>query len=312
MDRSLVVETWNLGGARRDAAAVEDGLAALLARLRRQTLPLTALRDVVVTHDGLGAPARARLDEVAGRGVTWVEVEPGAGYYEHKNRGFDATRGEVVAFVDADCAPAPAWLERLTAPIAGGEARVVAGATVYPRGPAALAGTALDFPVFPSPLAPGAVRGFFANNVAFARATFAARRFPPAPGMFKGPCQLLALALQADGVVVLRAPGARVEHAWPGGLREHLAMRLRRGADARAFAPHLALAYAPRLAPLVELAGPLPGLALLAARACHAGGRLAAARPTPRAALAGAAVITAATAVDAVGVVAARLVRAAG
>lgn len=314
MTRSLVIETWNLGSA---SGAAERGLAALLPGLTRQT---SALDEVIVTHEGLDSCARARLEALAGRAITWVEVPPGAGYYEHKNLGFDATRADVVAFLDADCAPVAGWFGRLTAPIVEGRARVVAGATHYRadattarRGARAalvsLVGTALDFPVFPSPLAPGAVRGFFANNVAFAREVFAARRFPAAPDLFKGPCQLLALSLQADGVVVLGALGARVEHAWPDRARGQLAMRLRRGADTRAMAPHLARAYAPGLVPLVARAGPLPGLALLGARACHAGSRLTATRPRLPALATGVAAIAAATAVDAVGVVAARAVR---
>ncbi|MBX3466891.1 MAG: glycosyltransferase [Planctomycetes bacterium] len=302
MDVSVIVETWNLGG---DPRAVEAGLAALLDLLRAQTLRAD---DVVVTHAALDAPARARLEEALGRAVTWVALPAGSDYHRHKNAGFDAARGRVAAFLDGDCAPVACWLERLTAPILGGEARVAAGATAYRRGPAALGATAVDFPVFPSPLGPGAVRGFFANNVAFARETFAARRFPELPGMFHGQCQLLALALQADRVLVRRVPGARVEHAWPEGARDYLAVRLLRGADTRAFAPHLLRAYAPRWAP-----GCRPRRARCPPwrprRARHAGARLLAARPRPVELAAGAAAIAAATALDAVGAVAAGPVR---
>ena len=76
--------------------------------------------------------------------------------------------------------------------------------------------------------------------------------FPATPGMTKGACQLLALRLRGGGVRLWRAPAAQVHHAMPHG-HAWLAMRLRRGADARAIAPTLAAAY-------------LPGLGAVAAR----------------------------------------------
>ncbi len=265
---------------------MESGLAELLTRLGRQSFPLERLAELVVTHDGLPAEAIARLAVRAGRRLTPVELPPGSGYYEHKNRGFEATTGEVVAFTDGDCAPCPGWLEALTDPIVRGEARVVAGSTRYPSGPAALAATAMDFPIVVNRDAPVSLRHFFANNVAFAREVFAARRgYPEAPRMFHGQCQMLALALQRDGTIIRFAPGASIEHAWPEGAREKLKTRLLKGADARSLVPHLARAYAPRLGRPIAHLGPLPALALLGARAVRAGGgggALARARPPPR------------------------------
>ncbi len=308
MKRSLVVETWNLGSCLRDPARVETELAALLARLGEQSLPLSALSELVVVHDGLGEAARCRLQEVANRAIVWVLVPFGTHYYEQKNLGFDATTAEVVAFTDGDCAPCPEWLERLTAPIAEGEARVIAGPTHYTRGRASLAGTAIDFPVIES--APGAktVRNFFANNVAFARDVFAAHRYPEVAGLFKGSCQVLALALQREGIPIHFAADAVLEHAWPEGLRELVAMRLLRGADTAAMTPRFAEHYAPRLAPRLKRLGKLPALALLGARAVRASAQLVRSRPGARTLAVGAGVIAAATVVDTVGALAERSV----
>jgi hypothetical protein len=297
MKISLVIETWNLG------TRIEPALTALVDRLRAQSV---APAELVVTHADLPAEARARVDRIAGRAITWVRPGRTADYYAHKNAGFDATTGEIVAFIDGDCTPGPRWLERLVAPIRAGEAKVAAGRTRYPAGPAAIAGTAVDFPLFPSPLARGAVRNFFANNVAFARDVFAARRYPELPEMFHGQCQVLALRLQAEGVIVRLSEGAVLEHAWPDGIAESLTMRLLRGADTRAFAPHLAHAYAPRLEAHVDRLGAIPALAVLALRAARATRDLVRARPGAIPLAAGLGFVLAASAIDGAGAIAAR------
>lgn len=300
---SLVIETWNVG---TDAAAVEDAVTRLVARLGAEALRADEL---VVTHAGLPGAACARLRaRAAPTPLTLVRVPDGADYYVHKNLGFAASTGDVVAFVDGDCTPCPGWLASLTAPIVAGEAEVCAGPTGYPPGPASVAGTAIDFPLLPSGLADGAVRNFFANNVAFARPVFEARRYPTIDGMFHGQCQILGLALHDEGIAVRLAPGARLEHAWPEGARALLAMRLLRGADARAMTPHLVRSYAPRLEPVLETLGPWPALALLAARTVR-GGRVLLrdeARPAGRAA--GALFLVGAFLVDASGALAQRRV----
>ena len=135
MTVSVVVESFNA-----------DGDADLLARLLRTLAPQLAAADaeLVVTHTGLAPAARAALDQ--GRPTRWVELPPSASYYEHKNAGFAASTGDIVAFTDADCDPAPRWLAAMLAPFVGG-ARVVAGATSYAGALAPLANE-LDFPYF--------------------------------------------------------------------------------------------------------------------------------------------------------------------
>lgn len=302
---SVVVETWNIAS---EPASVE----ALLRTLSSQVDGA----ELVITHVGIAEPTRADLAALVHCPVTWVELSPDAGYYDHKNAGFDASTGGVVAFIDGDCAPVPSWLAAITAPLAHG-ARVVAGATSY-AGPLAPLANELDFPYFDgeSPrrkfaatsgvLAP-TVRNFFANNVAFERSTFAERRFPTIAPMFHGQCQVLALQLLAAGIPIAYAPTARVTHAWPDTLGEWLETRLLRGADTTQLLPHVLGHYAPRARRPVEklgafpALGALPALGILAMRAVS--GAWSAVRHGP--VLRGLGLVASITAVDALGAAAA-------
>jgi hypothetical protein len=295
---SVVVETWNIGGD-------PEVLGTLLATLAPQLAAADA--ELVITHAGIAADARERLAALAGRDVHWLELPAGAGYYEHKNAGFDATSGEVVAFIDGDCDPVSDWLAELTAPFAAG-ARVVAGATSYAGLLAPLANE-LDFPYFDVrrrpfgalAAAPPTVLNFFANNVAFARDVFAARRYPTIKPMFHGQCQVLALQLAEDDIPIAFALGALVVHAWPEGAREWVQVRLLRGADTTRLLPYVLGTHAPRARGIAERLGPLPALAVLGARAVTA--TWSALRRGP--ALRGLALVAGVTAVDALGAIAA-------
>ncbi len=127
----------------------------------------------------------------------------------------------MVVFGDADCWPDPAWLDRLLAPfLEGPGARVVAGRTTYRDDVIGAAATSIDFMYFPSPLGEGTTRNFYANNVAFRREVFGARRYLPAPGIYRGHCQQLGLRLAAEGVRVRYAPEAHTVHRFPDGAAE--------------------------------------------------------------------------------------------
>ncbi|CAN5836901.1 glycosyltransferase family 2 protein [soil metagenome] len=254
-----MIESWNLG---EDLARVERGLWELADTLAPQVADHTA--EVVITHRGLGERARASIDRALVRPITWVLLPGSAGYYEHKNRGFDATTGDIVAFLDGDCAPSASWLAALIAPIAGGEAKVAAGMTSYPGELGPLANQ-LDFPYYGR--GPGCVRNFFANNVAFSREVFAARRYPTIEPMFHGQCQVLGLQLLTEAIAIRFAAGARVTHAWPEDLAEWLEVRLLKGADTVSLLPYVVAAYAPRASPMVERLGALPALSILGLRA---------------------------------------------
>ncbi len=296
---SVVIESWNIGG---DAGVLGEQLALLAPQVAAHGA------QVVITHAGISVADRDAAAANVGSPILWVELPADAGYYEHKNRGFDVASGDIVAFIDGDCVPEPAWLDAIVAPFAGG-ARVVAGATSY-AGALAVIANELDFPYFATPTsrfdatstryAP-TVLNFFANNVAFSRDVFASRRYPTITPMFHGQCQVLALELGDAGIPITFAREARVTHAWPDGLREWLEVRLLRGADAKQLLPHVLARYAPATVPIVRALGPVTALAMLGMRAMT--GTVAALRRGPRAsALALVAVVTV---LDAVGAVAA-------
>ena len=290
---SLMIETWNLGDelarVERDLWELVDGVAGQVA---------AAGAEVVITHRGLSERARTSIERALAGSITWIELAVDAGYYEHKNRGFDATTGEIVAFLDGDCRPSSSWLASLIAPIDRGQARVVAGLTSYPGELAELANQ-LDFPYWDH--GPGNVRNFFANNVAFARDVFADRRYPSIAPMFHGQCQVLGLRLITEGIDVRFAPGARVTHAWPEDLREWLEVRLLRGADTVSLLPYVVATYAPAASPVVAQLGPLPALAILGLRAVT--GTWAALRRGP--VVRGLGLVAAVTILDAIGAAAA-------
>ncbi len=297
---SVVIESWNIDG---DTAGL-DCLVRLLA-------PQVAAADaeVVITHTAIDAADRAALADRLGRAIRWVELEANATYYDHKNRGFDASTGDVVAFIDGDCEPTDGWLAALVAPLSRG-ASVVAGSTSYAGTLAPLANE-LDFPYFAwddkrrrfaatSARTDGLVRNFFANNVAFAREAFGSRRYPALP-MFHGQCQVLALRFVEAGIPIVYARDAHVTHAWPDGLAEWLEVRLLRGADTTRLLPHVLGTYAPRAKHVVEKLGPVPSLAIIGLRAIT--GAWSALRRGPQ--LRGLALLAGVTIVDAIGAAAA-------
>lgn len=263
---ALVLETNNLRGT-PDADRIVDSLERLLRHLSAQTFPLRDLDELVITHDGLGIDAEDRLTRAAGAPIRFVAISPETGYYEAKNRGFDATSADIIAFGDADCWPDPAWLGRLLAPfLADAQTAAVAGRTTYRDDLLGVAATAIDFMYFPSPLGEGCTRNFYANNVAFRRDVFAARRYRPAEGIYRGHCQQLGLRLAAAGVPVRFEPAAHTTHRFPDGAAELLRLRLLRGADTVEMAPHFARALLPPGFHWLGRLGPASALGVLAVR----------------------------------------------
>ncbi len=113
----------------RDAAAT---LPATLAALAAQELA-DAFEVLVVDDDSRDATAAIAAAHPV---VTVVLLGAGAGPGAARNVGIAAARAPVVAFTDADCAPAPGWLAAGLAALAAG-ADVVQGRVepIGPRGP---------------------------------------------------------------------------------------------------------------------------------------------------------------------------------
>ena len=266
---ALVLETNNLrGGAGAEMAGAS--LLHVLGLLARQSVPLSALAQVVVTHDGLREPVRLRAAEIAGRPIDFVRMHDTTGYYQAKNDGFDAVTGdqcEYVCFADADCKPAHDWLEQLLAPLACAvPPAVVAGRTSYAATVAGSALTTIDFMYFDSAVHTGATRNFYANNVLFRRDLFAQYRYQPLDGVYRAHCQVLGMRLQAADVPMHYAARAHTEHKLPDTRGELLKLRWMRGQDTLGLTPHLVRTCLPKSMQWLGNSGPIGPLCVLTAR----------------------------------------------
>jgi glycosyltransferase involved in cell wall biosynthesis len=107
----------------RDAA---DTIGLTLAAVAAQT---HAPAEVVVVDDG----SRDDTVAIAERAGVRVLRQAAAGPAEARNRGADAASAPLIAFTDADCFPAPDWLERAVRAL--GQADLVQGAVSPERPP---------------------------------------------------------------------------------------------------------------------------------------------------------------------------------
>ena len=85
----------------------ELSLARLLPALARQTIGESAFETIVSADASRDGTARV----AAKAGAEVVQPERRRGSYAARNLGIAAARGQVLAFVDADCVPAEEWLE---------------------------------------------------------------------------------------------------------------------------------------------------------------------------------------------------------
>jgi len=120
---SVVVPTHN------EVERIGDIIAAVRAQ---KGLPPSTGIEIVITDDGStdGTPRRA---EEAGAKVVTSGVGNAANPAAARNRGAAASLGDPIVFLDADCLPAPGWLEALLNAHARGEI-VVGGSLDLPRG----------------------------------------------------------------------------------------------------------------------------------------------------------------------------------
>jgi GT2 family glycosyltransferase len=83
-------------------------LIACLRALERQTCPPRRF-EVVVVDNGSDPPIGSMSDTFSF--ARWV-YEPTPGSYAARNRGVASSRAALLGFTDADCLPAPDWIER--------------------------------------------------------------------------------------------------------------------------------------------------------------------------------------------------------
>lgn len=115
---------------------VRDGSVALgrcLSALTAQDYPAHLVEVLVV--DNRSAQDMAAV-VARHQGVVLLR-QPAGGSYAARNTGLERASGEVLAFTDADCEPAPGWLSASVAALAGPPRAAMVGGAVqltYPRG----------------------------------------------------------------------------------------------------------------------------------------------------------------------------------
>jgi GT2 family glycosyltransferase len=101
-------------------------LAACLDSLARQSTPREAF-EVIVADNGSAVSPEAVVGRLEGACLV-RESRPGPG--PARNRGVAESRGELLAFIDADCVAEPGWLEAIVRRLRESDDRIVVGGEV--------------------------------------------------------------------------------------------------------------------------------------------------------------------------------------
>lgn len=193
--------------------------------------------ETIVVDDGGNAPLEAMVGEIAAR-VRMVR-QPGAGPGTARNRGAAEARGEILVFLDDDCAPDPAWLDELDLALAAHPGAGVGGRTVnaLPGNPYSSASQALIDYLYGYYNREAAKEPLFTtSNLALPREEFERiggfdQRFSRAGGEDRELC----LRWARSGRELRYAPHAIVRHAHRLGLRSFLRQHFTYGRGAARF-----------------------------------------------------------------------------
>lgn len=144
-----------------------------------------------------------------------IEVLPGGSSPEMKMHGARGSAGEVVAFIDADCIPAPGWLDAISATLREcPSAAAVSGSTIYAQMDLfarvqCLIGRGIMEESRRLP-----TQRLSNHNFALRRACLDCIAVPPGLSPFSGHCY--AKKLRDAGFVIVFDPAARTVHVYEG------------------------------------------------------------------------------------------------
>lgn len=265
-DVSLVLETNNLRGDTPESKAVFNSLVAIMKVLNQQSTALNTLGELIITHDGIPEDSQDTLIKIAECPINFVEIAPDCGYYEAKNIGFNASKGDIVVFADTDCIPVNGWLTALITPLLEDHEHklgAVAGRTTYHKGLLGCSASSIDFKYYKHPTFETATRNFYANNIAMRRHIFATYSYPDADNVYRGHCQMLGLRLYRNNIVVHYAFDAHTMHAFPNTFMDLVRLRILRGQDTVGLTPHLVKTYMKPKWHWLSKTGPIMPLVIL-------------------------------------------------
>ncbi|TPW27607.1 glycosyltransferase [Pararhizobium mangrovi] len=185
-----------------------ESVPALVTALADQTLSDAAFEIVLVDNEPDG---RHTIPSCIQRENIVVCPCEAPGSYAARNAGVRVAQGAWLVFTDADCLPAPGWLEAMLAAFEGGE-RLVAGPIVVRASDSSPTPSEIFDTVRGIPQERYVRRGYAATaNLGVSRAAFdAVGGFDAA--RFSGGDAEFCRRLRGEGIVPAYAPAAQVEH----------------------------------------------------------------------------------------------------
>lgn len=195
-DISVVVVVYN----------ERDRLIDCLRSLESQKLN-SHTAEIVVIDDGSDDGAAEAVGSIPGVRVI-SKINEGADV--SRNRGIEESRGEIIAFIDADCVAPEDWLETLVAELERDPTAVVGGRVIH-RGPFLRRVTGVaDFGEYQG-LRRREVRCLPTCNLGLARSTLGEVRFDPRVAAAGGDT-VFTETLRRGGATLVYQPVLEVEH----------------------------------------------------------------------------------------------------